>query len=74
MRPACFIARRHHIGVARERKVWRAAADLREQVVDVGGIHVREGDAMHFVSGVAQNFTERLQRAAFRGRHGRAAD
>ena len=74
VRPVRNVAGRHHIGMTREYEMRRAATDFREQVVDIRRVRIRERHTMHLIACIAQNPAQRFQRAAFRGRHGRAAD
>ena len=73
MRPGFLVARRHHVGVAREHQVRRGGADARVEIFDVVGAGLAERHAMHGEAGRLQRLFEKRKRAAFRRRHRRAA-
>ena len=63
MLPSLFVARRHHVGVARENQVRCGRADTRIEVFHVVGPGFAERHAMHDEAGRFQCLFEKRKRA-----------
>jgi hypothetical protein len=74
VRPGCFVAGRHHVGVAREHEMRAPASDAGVEILDIGRAGLAESDAIHREAGARQHARQIGQRAALGRRHRGAAD
>ena len=72
--PARAVARRHHVGVAREAEVGPAVAPPRVEVVDRRGARLLEGQAMASKAERLERALEHVERAGIGRRDALAAD
>ena len=74
MRPRCLVAGRHDVGVAGKHQMRAVAGTARIEVFDVGRAALGKDRALDRKAERLQHRFEHVQRAAFGGRHRRAAD
>jgi hypothetical protein len=69
MGPCGLVAGRDHVGMAGKGDVRRSVADAGIEIVDIGGVRFREGDAMHLEAGGFQEILQHGERAGIRRGH-----
>ena len=74
MAPGCFIARRHHVGVAGKHEIGPFAADPGVKVLDRRGAGLGEGGAVNGKSRLPEHRLQIADRPAFLRRDRAAAD